>query len=212
MILAKDNPFRINRIKQIRYQPVGESWDQLLQRLAERKYCGAIVGPCGSGKTTLLEDLQKHLDPIHISTQSMFINQDIHPSRHEIEHILSHPPDILLVDGGDHLSRGTWRQVKNRILRTGRGLVVTSHKGGLLPTWVECRPHPQLFIGITEQLLCSSGHRPLDADFLTRLFFRHKGNIRDALRELYDRMADDVREDANVLYRQKLLKDAMPIC
>jgi ABC-type lipoprotein export system ATPase subunit len=57
VLRAKDNPFAVDRIGQIRYEPAAESWENLLVRLAAMDYRGAIVGPCGSGKTTLCEDL-----------------------------------------------------------------------------------------------------------------------------------------------------------
>ncbi|MFC1760733.1 hypothetical protein ACFL6U_01475 [Planctomycetota bacterium] len=62
MLRAKDNPFAIDRVHQIRYDPPGTSWDNLLGHLAGMQYRGAIVGACGSGKTTLSEDLQTHLE------------------------------------------------------------------------------------------------------------------------------------------------------
>ncbi|MBN1125309.1 MAG: hypothetical protein JXA82_09900 [Sedimentisphaerales bacterium] len=192
MILAKDNPFRVSQVKQIRYQHESQSWDQLLQRLEDMKYYGAIVGPCGSGKTTLLEDLQIHLHEIHVSTQYIFVSMDVRPSRSEIQNTLSQPADVVLLDGADHFSRRTWQNLKNRIMKVGRGLVVTSHKPDLLPTWVRCQPSPQRFIEITEQLLRSIDQHPFDSIFLEHLFFQHKGNIRDALRALYDIMASGI--------------------
>jgi hypothetical protein len=58
---------------------------------------------------------------------------------------------------------------------------VTSHRPDLLPTLHECRTTPELFEAIATEL---GGEKALQA--ASGLFVRHRGNLRDALRELYD--------------------------
>jgi hypothetical protein len=71
--------------------------------------------------------------------------------------------------------------VRLRTRRAG-GLVITSHRPGLLPTLFECTTSPELLAEIVGEL---SG-ADLEAG---ELYERHRGNVRDALRELYDRWA-----------------------
>ncbi len=66
--------------------------------------------------------------------------------------------------------------------RRAGGLVITSHRPGLLPTLYECETSPELLAGIVEEL----AGEELDSE---EVLARHRGNIRDALRELYDRWA-----------------------
>ena len=66
-----------------------------------------------------------------------------------------------------------------RKARRARGLVITSHRCGLLPTLVECETSAPLLREIVETL--HPGQPEVDL-----LFDRHRGNVREALRELYD--------------------------
>ena len=66
--------------------------------------------------------------------------------------------------------------------RRAGGLVITSHRPGLLPTLFECETSPELLAGIVGELAGSE----VEAG---ELWARHRGNVRDALRELYDQWA-----------------------
>jgi hypothetical protein len=68
-----------------------------------------------------------------------------------------------------------------RRARRARGLVITSHRTGLLPTLVECETSVPLLRAILDDL-----HPEHVGDSAEDLFTRHRGNVRDALRELYD--------------------------
>ncbi len=61
-MLARDNPFAVQRVLTIRYRFLDGSWGDLLERLAALGFRAALVGPHGHGKTTLLEDLGARLD------------------------------------------------------------------------------------------------------------------------------------------------------
>ena len=94
------------------------------------------------------------------------------------------PRDCLLVDGAERLAPGSWRRVERKSRAAG-GLVITSHRAGLLPTLLECQTTPVLLAELVHDLL---DEVPGDQDHHSdgELLARHGGNVRDALRELYD--------------------------
>ncbi|MEX0777553.1 MAG: hypothetical protein WD042_17750 [Phycisphaeraceae bacterium] len=184
---ARQNPFRVERVLQVRYQPQDDDWVTLLARLRSLHYRAAIVGPQGSGKTTLLDDVQPHLEQAGFDTVWLRLQQQ----QHRLDPEVLRPAlagatrrTVILFDGADHLHRWHWW----RFLRQSRdagGLIITSHKSGLLPTWLHTRTSPQLLGSILGQLL-PAARLPTPAT-IESLYHRHHGNLRDALRELYDR-------------------------
>jgi hypothetical protein len=82
------------------------------------------------------------------------------------------------LDGAEQLGRVGWWSFLRKA-RRARGLVITSHRAGLLPTLVECETSAPLLREIVE---CLHPGRPA----IDLLFDRHGGNVREALRELYD--------------------------
>lgn len=195
MTRARDNPFAVHRVEAIRYRPQGWTWDQLLRRLADLDYRAAVVGPHGSGKTTLLEDLERRLRatgfnpvPLRLTAERPALPGTFPASPLDQRH-------VILLDGAEQLSRlGWWRF--SRAVRTARGLIVTTHRPGLLPTLVDCATTPQLLATIIHDLtddaeLC----RP---DVVAPLFAQHRGNVRDALRDLYDTHGEPRRCQAGV--------------
>lgn len=179
---ARDNPFAVDRVLAVRYRLPAGSWEELLARLAARGHRGAIVGPEGSGKTTLLEDLASRLGPRGFSTHLLRARPGVPfaaPPR-------PGPADLLLVDGADALPRTAWLALRLSARRAG-GLVVTTHRPGLLPTLHQCATSPELLAGIVRDLLGEED--PAVTERFDQLFHRHGGNLRDALRELYDHWA-----------------------
>jgi len=183
MLRARDNPFAVDRVRQIRYEPQEESWESLMARLAAMEYRGAIVGPCGSGKTTLCEDVLVRLRQRDLGTQHLFVSMDIHLTWRDIRSVLALPFDVILVDGADHLSGWTWQRLKHHVFSKKRGLIVTTHRPGLLPTWHECRTSLALLERIVTHLVPD---RVIPHAHIRELYRYCQGNIRDALRELYD--------------------------
>jgi MoxR-like ATPase len=61
-MIARENPFRADRVLACRYRPQSVGWDELIDRIQRHRYRAAIIGPEGTGKTTLLEDLAPRLD------------------------------------------------------------------------------------------------------------------------------------------------------
>lgn len=181
---ARDNPFNVQRVLEIRYRlPMGVTWEDLLDRLAALRWRAAIVGPHGHGKTTLLEDLAPRLEARGFRVRTISL-REAHPRLDQADRAVLRsfgPRDVLLLDGAEQLGWLSWRLLRLCTWKDG-GLVITSHRSGLLPTLFECETTPELLAGIVGEL---SGTE-VDAE---EVLARHGGNVRDALRELYDRWA-----------------------
>jgi energy-coupling factor transporter ATP-binding protein EcfA2 len=188
---ARDNPFAVERIGTIRYRPLHTTLDRLGARLHELNYRAAITGPEGSGKTTLIEDLQRVFQDKGIKTNLVFVNNASLFDSPACRQLLSEltRDQIVLLDGADLIRRSDWSLLKRHTITRAYGLVVTSHKRGLLPTLIECSTNPALLKDIVAELLPQNYTIP--TEFLDSLHERHKGNLRTCLRELYDLYAQD---------------------
>lgn len=186
---ARDNPFAVDRVLGVRYRPQGWTWEQLLSRLARMDHRGAVVGPEGSGKTTLLEDLADRLAERHFTIRWLRLNRDdTGLSRQALR--ATAPPvtrrDLVFIDGADLLTRPAWWLIRHRTRQAG-GLIVAAHQPGRLPTLVETSTRIELFQAIVRELL--DDDLPTRSTDLPALFHAHHGNIREALRAMYDRWA-----------------------
>ncbi len=186
---ARDNPFRTERVLAVRYR-LREGWDDLLARFDRLGRRVAIVGPQGSGKTTLLEDLAPRLREAGFAVRELRLDTETPRFEAEfLERFLSSlgARDVILFDGAEQLARMAWSRFE-RGTRAAGGLVITSHRPGLLPSLVETSTTPELLQGLVEQIL---GDRSIELrPLVPALFEKHRGNLRDALRELYDRYAE----------------------
>ena|SRR5947209_6182681 len=183
---ARDNPFAAQRLEAIPYRLSGASWEELLERLAALRCRAALVGPHGRGKTTLLEELARRLQGRGLRMRPVVLRQgDRRLSWRQRETLFRSltARDVLLVDGAEQLGRLAWLEVRTRSRAAG-GLVITSHRPGLLPTLHECRTTPELLAGIVADLVGREEAARLPS--AGELLARHGGNVRDALRELYD--------------------------
>lgn len=183
---ARDNPFAVQRILAIRYRLAGATWEELLERLAALDFRAAVVGSHGHGKTTLLEDLGGRLAERGLRVRTATLRQGerrLGPARTAALFRDPHPRDLLLVDGAEQLAPLAWWTLRRRS-RAAAGLLVTSHRPGLLPTLHACRTTPELLAGIVADLAGPAGEEEI-----AELFARHGGDLRQALRELYDRSA-----------------------
>jgi hypothetical protein len=183
---ARENPFAAERVLSIRYELADGDLGTLIARLAHLRYRAAIVGRHGSGKTTLLEDLEPPLARAGFRIRHLRLDADhrAFPRGFLAQWAASlDARDLVCVDGAEQLDARQWMMFRWRTRHAG-GLLITSHRRGWLPTLIECTTSPELLAGIVRRLAPEpSGVRtPTAAD----LFARHRGNLREALRELYD--------------------------
>jgi hypothetical protein len=195
---ARDNPFAADRQESLAYRlPAGLTYAQLLSRLAAQHNLGAIVGRHGSGKTRLLEELAPHLreagyEPHLFRLTSESGMRDKERLSAELRKVVK--PGFILLDGAEQLSTRLWLPVRAAASQAA-GFVVTVHRVSRLPTLIECETNIALLQELVQEL-CGASLMPFDAE---NLMLRHHGNIRDCLRELYDRWASG---DAEVEYEQ----------
>jgi hypothetical protein len=186
--LARQNPFAVARVRAARYRMSEREFADLIARLETFGMRGAIVGPRGHGKTTLLEDLATRLAargyaPVLVRIPS---GERELPAEARAALAAAGPRDVFLVDGAGQLSFFGRRLLAWRARRAG-GLVLTAHHAGLLPTLARLETSPEILEEIVQEI---SGRGV--AEFgrsAAELHRRHRGNLRDALRELYDACA-----------------------
>lgn len=189
MIRAKDNPFAVHRRQALGYITQTMSLQAMLDELRRLDYTAAVVGPHGSGKTTLLEHLEKQLRGKGLYTEVLFANCDVKVPWKTIRTCIeSMPPgSVLFFDGAGHLNRLRFMQLRRLARKKQIGLVITSHREGLLPMLTCCEPTLDLFTGIVSRLLAEQDS--IERDRLAALFEMHRCNIRECLWELYDEYA-----------------------
>lgn len=181
----RDNPFRVERLESLRYEPEDWTWAELHAKLKAWGYRGAIVGPKGTGKTTLLRDLLPHLAGQGFRARCLQLRQ---AKKRFSPGVLAHlretlsERDVVLLDGAEQLSLWRWLCFR-RAVRGAGGLLVTTHRPGRLPTLLRTRSTPELLQRCVLQLAPGAGR---NLDQLRALHDQHRGNIRNALRDLYD--------------------------
>jgi hypothetical protein len=187
-VTARANPFAASHLERIPFRfPPGISWDLLLRRLEELRWCASIVGGNGAGKTTLIEQLVPHLEtrgfqPVlfRLQTESGMKEKDrLVEKLREVK-----KPGFILLDGAEQLSTRQWLPVRGAASEA-TGFIVTVHRTSRLPVALELETSPKLLKGLVESL--TDGALP-EGEAET-LFHRHRANLRDCLRELHDRWA-----------------------
>jgi len=189
-VRPRDNPFRIERLHELPYRFAEGDRKDFLDRIRQLQFRGAIIGPHGSGKTTLIEQLVQWLHQENYATRPLRLNE-FNRIQHQpltADWLKNSPQDtILILDGAEQLHRSVWKKLATASLQHA-GLIITSHQPGFLPTLIECRTSVKLLADLTQALL--GGDKELSEKPLADLYQRHRGNIRDCLRELYDAAAE----------------------
>jgi hypothetical protein len=183
-MIARENPFRTERVHAVRYRPPAGGLDALVDRFEAMGRRGALVGPQGSGKSTLLGILAPMIQARGCPIRR--INLDGEPeffeaARHRPFFTSLEPGTVVLLDSAEKLGRRRWRSFERESRRAG-GLLITTHNPGFLPTLLECRTTPGLLEDLVRELVgADAAALPLG-----RLYALHRGNLRLALRALYD--------------------------
>ncbi len=184
---ACDNPFRSECVEALTYRGTGFSWSVLLERLAVGHGLGAIRGANGSGKTTLLGELGVRLSAEGYCVRRLRPDLESRAlAREQVRRFAVDcgPDTALLLDGADRVGPLEWLALR-RTARPAGVLVMTTHREGRLPTLHRCATSPELLADLIGDLV-PPGLLTEDVD---ALFSRQQGNVRTALRELYDRAA-----------------------
>lgn len=183
---ARLNPLAVTRTDNLLFRFPNSNWESHLGRLVEVGFRGTICGPHGSGKTTLLDQLQPRL--LGLGRHSWRTRPPL-SHREQLQLIascLNQPSGtVLLVDSAEQLSRWNWWRLVRQSAERNQGLIATVHRPSrLLPTWFRTETSPELFWELFQELV------PGDAEAwrapALESYRRHRGNIREAFRELYD--------------------------
>lgn len=171
---ARDNPFAVDRLHALAFR--GASPAAVLSQ-ARARGRGAVVGPEGSGKTTLLLEVAARVErPVWIQ-----LRRDARVLTASHRTLIEGATDVVFVDGADLLP------LRDRRWLAKRDLVIlgTLHAPGWLPTLAQLSTSPALLDELVRELTGASlAERAIDRDALYR---QHAGNLRAALRDLYDR-------------------------
>lgn len=180
----RQNPFRAQRLDTLPFVFHDISANELLARLELLNFRAAIIGAHGNGKSTLLETLAPPLQRRGWNIHRLQLNssQRDFPRAVWREIYLLRERDFILLDGAEQLSFLKRKQFLHAS-RATLGVLLTTHRAGIFPTLYECRSSSQLLQTLILQL---TPHWNFDEEFAAKMFARHDGNLRDALREIYD--------------------------
>jgi hypothetical protein len=187
-VKARENPFRSECVDALAYRAPGFGWDDLETRLAAARGRGAIVGPEGHGKTTLLLEWMERRR--RVGDDVVFVKLEAGQRRlaqHQQAAVDTY--GSVYVDSAEQLGWLGWRELLHLTV-AARALVITTHRRGRLPTVFLCRTSPELLGELVRQLT----GEPRDCSALWR---RHRGDIRLALRELYDAASSALSRDSS---------------
>lgn len=187
----RTNPFRAERLDNLPYffedgKNSETAWESLWLQLENYHYRAAIIGAHGRGKSTLLDSFAAQLQSRGWHVRRLKLNDLQRNFDREIWRDLLptlEARDFILLDGAEQLSFWRWKLFLQHT-KTAGGILITSHRSGLLPTLFECRSSPQLLHSLIIYLDCKM--QETNEDQARALFEKHRGNMRDALRELYD--------------------------
>ncbi len=176
--------------------PAGQTLEQLIAKLAEQHWQGAIIGPHGSGKSTLLESLKRALIASEHTIHSISLRdrQRWLPTRF-LGEVAAKPNNnrLVIVDGYEQLAWLERLRLMNRCCRARAGLLVTSHSPVRIPTLIRLSPDhllvEQLVADLSAEVSTAITHADVAASHAC-----HGSNVREILFDLYDRHEERRRE------------------
>lgn len=185
-VSARHNPFATARLHALPFRLPGFDWLRFEERLAACAGRGAIVGDHGSGKTQFLEELGERLrrqgqavKTLRLHACERRLNQQL--CRDFLPTLL--PADAVLLDGAEQLGNWAWWQFVRRT-RPCRIIVITTHRPCRWPTLLETTATTTLLDELLSELIGETNEHW--RTIAHAAFQRHRGNIRDVWRELYD--------------------------
>ena len=185
---ARDNPFATEHLQKIRYHFSNHSLTSLLNRFDVLNRRAAIVGPQGHGKTTLQKELAEAIPSVR--TYWIRLREGDRKIPRTVQDELfsqAEKYDLICIDGAEQLSWWNWKKFL-RQLGKGQGCLITSHRAGLLPTLMECKTSLSLLSDLVTEL--ASAPDAAQQKELEAIYNRHRGDIRQSIRELYDRCSN----------------------
>ncbi|MBA3700185.1 MAG: hypothetical protein H0W78_15150 [Planctomycetes bacterium] len=192
MLLARENPFRMQRIEALRYRLDAAGWQQLLTRFAANRWRGVLVGPHGSGKTTLREEIEARLRANGWQVRALVIGDGDVLRWSMLMDLITGAGErtLLSIDGLDRLGTVLWWRLRRAAREVG-GILATSHVPGRLPTLHHHQTSASLLSELVHGLMADHGddHAWIDQR-CDELFARHHGDVRACLRSLYDDVGD----------------------
>lgn len=153
----------------------------------------AIEGPHGSGKTNLLSALGRHLaaDGRFVEATRVRAARDGFRVLERVRR--ARPGATLCVDGWEALGRAWAALIRWSAIRRRVGLIVTCHRALGIPTLVRCTTTPTLLARLVADL---PDHGGLIGDSdIAAAFAARRGDVREALYDLYDRFERRARLD-----------------
>lgn len=186
---ARENPFRTERVECVAYRLEATTWEEIFARLDLLDGRAAVVAPHGHGKTTFLEAIDREWRERGLRTHFIRLNEERRGlTRRELESLRKSilPGDAVIADGAEQLNWLAWRRFR-RAAAEAAFLVISTHAEERLPTLYECRVSPSTLQWLVTEI--TEGEEKLDDTDAEALFAKHGGNLRDAVRDLYDRAA-----------------------
>ena len=187
---ARTNPFASRQMESLAYQCTEMPLKEIMARLQTLHYRAAIIGPEGSGKTTLLETIGSRLK--NTGFKPVFIKFDTEKNRFKKDLFIPNfqipfHRHAFLIDGVEQLSRLSRKRLYASTKKAG-ALVITSHRHTKMPVLVKTSTSPDLLYDLVLKLVGKK--KMMDRQKINCLFETHNGNIRLALRTLYDTWSD----------------------
>lgn len=188
-ITRRGNPFATRHTRPGRLVPRDATGDPLnlaaLVARARRLGAAAIEGPHGAGKTNLLAALAAELAVagLHAGTLRPRSRRDGAAVLQAVR--WARPGTTLCVDSWEALGGGRAVIIRWVARRRGIGLLVTSHRPAGMPVLLRCTTTADLLARLVADLPDHGGC--IDRGDVAAAFVVRRGDLREALYDLYDR-------------------------